>query len=40
MTNDLKAFFATSDNLLNHLKMYFFYVVVTYLLDSANSGNL
>ena len=39
MTNDLKAFFATSDNLLNHLKMYF-YIVVTYLLDSADSGTL
>jgi len=35
-----ECIFATSDNLLNHLKLYFVYIVVTYSFDSADNGTL
>jgi len=32
--------FVTIVNFLNHLKLYFFYIVVTYWFDSADNGTL
>jgi len=30
----------TSDNFLNHLKLYFFYIVIAYLFDGTDNGTL
>jgi len=38
--NHVNAFFVTSDSFLNHLKKYFFYIVLTYSFDSVDNGTL
>jgi len=35
-----ECIFVTSDNLLNHLELYFFYIVVNYSFDSTDNDTL